>query len=251
MSLDNFKKGQSSDISCIKANKFSAAVFWGSIWGLAEATLGYLLHVSKIPGLAGAVMPAVAFYLLYRLYRQTGSTASVISASLMAAGLKGLDIMFSPLGFMDIINPAQAIILEGLVAAACLKILDREVCRQSQFILTGLLFSFGSNLAYGLMTLAASLAFKLSNIFQAEPARLVKFFLLSPLVTAGLLATASIIRSLAKRIKDKESLYMDSSSFQAACRLKNCIEQAPFRPDVSLAVFILAVLANLIQLWSW
>jgi len=31
----------------------AAALFYGSVWGLGEATLGHLLHLTRVPGLPG------------------------------------------------------------------------------------------------------------------------------------------------------------------------------------------------------
>lgn len=39
---------------------FATALFWGSVWGLAEATLGHLLHLARVPGLPGLAMVPVA-----------------------------------------------------------------------------------------------------------------------------------------------------------------------------------------------
>jgi hypothetical protein len=253
ISFYKFKNRQPSEKKSMGKKMISAAIFWGSIWGLAEATLGYLLHVSKIPGLAGAVMSAVAFYLLYRLYQQTGYVAAVISASLIAAGLKGLDMIFSPLGFIDIVNPVQAIILEGLAAAASLKILERGPNRRSTFILSGLLFSFGSNLAYGLISFIESLAFYSGNIFQTGPVSLAKFFLLSPLVTGffvigWLMAGKITANNQGRKLKQVDSI-RPHRLYPVADQLRKFFDRNPSRPAVSLSIFVVAVLTHLNQLW--
>ncbi|MCX6572937.1 MAG: hypothetical protein NTX99_02995 [Candidatus Aminicenantes bacterium] len=36
------------------------ALFWGSVWGLAEATPWHLLHLARVPVLPGLVMVPVA-----------------------------------------------------------------------------------------------------------------------------------------------------------------------------------------------
>ena len=253
ISFYKFKNGQEPQPRYPGGNWLSAAIFWGSIWGLAEATLGYLLHVSKIPGLAGAVMSAVAFFLLYRLYQQTGYVAAVISASLIAAGLKGLDIILSPLGFIDIVNPVQAIILEGLAAAASLKILERGSNRRSTFILSGLLFSSGSNLAYGLISFIESLVFYSGNIFQTEPVSLARFFLLSPLVTASILTVWLLTGKVQgqvqyRKLKQAASVRTDGLA-EIEGQPQTFLDWLGFRPAVSSAIFVVAVLTHLNQLW--
>lgn len=253
ISFYKFKNGQEPQPRYPGGNWLSAAIFWGSIWGLAEATLGYLLHVSKIPGLAGAVMSAVAFFLLYRLYQQTGSAAAVIGASLVAAGLKSLDIVVSPVGLMDVINPVQAIILEGLAAAASLKILERGSNRRSTFILSSLLFSSGSNLAYGLISFIESLAFYSGNIFQTEPVSLARFFLLSPLVTASILTAWLLTGKVQgqvqyRKLKQAASVRTDGLA-EIEGQPQTFLDRLGFRPAVSSAIFVVAVLTHLNQLW--
>jgi len=198
-------------------------------------------------------MATIAFYFLYRLYQPTGSAAAVIGASLVAAGLKSLDIVVSPVGLMDVINPVQAIIIEGLAAAASLKILERGPNRQSTFILSGLLFSFGSNLAYGLISFIESLAFYSGNIFQTGPVSLAKFFLLSPLVTGffvigWLMAGKITVNNQGRKLKQVDSI-RPHRLYPVADQLRKFFDRNPSRPAVSLSIFVVAVLTHLNQLW--
>ncbi|HQO76870.1 MAG TPA: hypothetical protein PLB50_09350 [Candidatus Saccharicenans sp.] len=254
ISFYKFKNGQEPQPRYPGGNWLSTVIFWGSIWGLAEATLGYLLHVSKIPGLAGAVMSAVAFFLLYRLYQQTGSAAAVIGASLVAAGLKSLDIVVSPVGLMDVINPVQAIIIEGLVATLALKVLNRRPVRSRlRIVISGLLFSFGSNLAYGLISFIESLAFHSGNIFQTEPVSLARFFLLSPLVTGffvigWLMAGKITVNNQGRKLKQVDSI-RPHRLYPVADQLRKFFDRNPSRPAVSSGIFVVAVLTHLNQLW--
>lgn len=116
--------------------------FLGLALGLSRSYCRLFIAFIKGSGLAGAVMATIAFYFLNRLYQQTGSAEAVVFSSFLAAGLKGLDLIFSPLSFMDIINPAQAIIIEGLLAALALQVLSRESIHSSPRIVPScLLFS--------------------------------------------------------------------------------------------------------------
>jgi len=254
ISFYKFKNRQPSEKKFMGKKMISTVIFWGSLWGLTEATLGYLLHLIKIPGLAGAVMATIAFYFLYRLYQPTGSAAAVIGASLVAAGLKSLDIVVSPVGLMDVINPVQAIIIEGLVATLALKVLNRRPVRSRlRIVISGLLFSFGSNLAYGLISFIESLAFYSGNIFQTGPVSLAKFFLLSPLVTGffvigWLMAGKITVNNQGRKLKQVDSI-RPHRLYPVADQLRKFFDRNPSRPAVSLSIFVVAVLTHLNQLW--
>jgi len=98
----------------------SLVLFYGGLWGLAEATLGYLLHFLP-SGVAGMIMFPVAFYFMFNLYKTTGLQSAVIMAGCVAAGIKltGLAIPYPSL--MSVINPAVSILLESLVIFAFVK----------------------------------------------------------------------------------------------------------------------------------
>ncbi len=239
--------------NCLAQEKrFSALIFWGSLWGLTEASLGFLLHGLKIPGLAGSVLPAIAFYFLYRLYQSAGSAGDVIGASLIAAGLKSLDIAVSPVDLMSVINPVRAIIFEGLVAALALQVLNRRPVRSMvRIILSGLLFPFGSSLAYGLTAFIESSVFHSGNIFQTEPVNLIRFFLLSPLVTAFVITSWL----MAGKVKDKSQCrkLLRTDSIRTDClseisgQPETFLNRLSTRPSVSLVIFTVAVYIHLIS----
>jgi hypothetical protein len=254
MNFYNFKNGQEPQPGFPGGNRLSTVIFWGSLWGLTEATLGYLLHLIKIPGLAGAVMATIAFYFLYRLYQPTGSAAAVIGASLVAAGLKSLDIVVSPVGLMDVINPVQAIIIEGLVAALALKVLSRRPVRSRlRIILYGLLFPFGSNLAYGLASFIESSVFHSGNIFQTEPVSLARFFLLSPLVTAFIVTSWLMAGKVQGQVQYRKIKQADSVRTDCLAEIEGqsqtFLERLSSRPAVSLAILAVAILSHFHQLW--
>jgi hypothetical protein len=51
---------------------FRAAFYAGALWGFAEATLGCLLHLARVPGLPGAVMAPFGLLLMGRASSGTG-----------------------------------------------------------------------------------------------------------------------------------------------------------------------------------
>lgn len=91
-----------------------AALFYGSVWGLGEATLGHLLHLVRVPGLPGLVMFPFAVLVMGRALARSSSATVVFFAGAVAAGFKFLDLLLPGTDFLAVINPAQAILLEAL-----------------------------------------------------------------------------------------------------------------------------------------
>lgn len=94
-------------------------IFWGALWGIAEATLGYVLHRAAIaiPGLPGFVMFPVAFYFMRRAYKATGQAQAVVSVAAVAAMIKCVDFLVPGNDPIRIVNPALSIMMEGLAVA--------------------------------------------------------------------------------------------------------------------------------------
>jgi len=101
-----------------RAGFLIAALFYGSLWGLGEATLGHLLHLARVPGLPGLVMVPFGVLVMGRVLAQTGSAAAVFSTGVIAAGYKFLNLLLPGTDILAVVNPAQAIILEALAASA-------------------------------------------------------------------------------------------------------------------------------------
>jgi hypothetical protein len=99
----------------MKKNVFTI-IFWGSLWGLAEATLGFILHLLAValPGVPGFFMFPVAFYFMKKVYDATGKASSVFYISLVAASIKMADFLLPLADPIRIVNPALSIVLEGL-----------------------------------------------------------------------------------------------------------------------------------------
>jgi hypothetical protein len=90
------------------------ALFWGAAWGLAEATAGHVLHVLRVPGLAGFVMVPAGVILMSLAVRDSGRPGAAALASLIAAAFKALDFLLPPADALAVLRPAAAILAEGL-----------------------------------------------------------------------------------------------------------------------------------------
>jgi len=109
-----------------RASGASAALLFGSLWGLAEATAGYALHALRVPGLAGCLMFPLGFLLMSRAYARNGRPTAAILTSWVAASIKLVDFLIPGADAMAVLNPAQAILFQGLAAAGLLSVFGTE-----------------------------------------------------------------------------------------------------------------------------
>lgn len=111
-----------------KTKNISTIIFFGAIWGIVEATLGYVLHI--IPGLSlylsGSVLFAFASYILYRAYQKTKSKMSLVYIGGVAALIKATNFFLPVTNIFKVINPIGSIILESLVVLAVIMLISHE-----------------------------------------------------------------------------------------------------------------------------
>lgn len=91
------------------------ALCWGSLWGLAEATLGHILHLVRIPGLAGFVMFPMGVFFMTKAYQDSKNLNVILTTSIVAATIKLSNMLFPGTSPFDVLRPAIAIISESLV----------------------------------------------------------------------------------------------------------------------------------------
>ena len=100
-----------------------AVCMTGAIWGIFEATVGYLLHLLPIR-IGFLVWYPVAAFFLMTAYRTTGRKPAVLGVAVLAAAIKLLNLMLP--GRIDrVINPAVSILLEGLAVFAAIYAFER------------------------------------------------------------------------------------------------------------------------------
>jgi hypothetical protein len=102
-----------------------AALFWGAVWGLGEATLGHLFHLARVPGLAGLVMFPFGVLVMGRVLARSGGAAAVFTTGIVAAGFKFLDLLLPGTDVLAVLNPARAILLEALAAAVWVSLMNK------------------------------------------------------------------------------------------------------------------------------
>lgn len=105
---------------------FRAAFYAGALWGFAEATLGYLLHLAHVPGLPGAVMAPIGLLLMGRAFIRTRKARVIPAVALTAAAFKLSTLLVPGINVLAVINPVQAILLESIAAMALALIFGRS-----------------------------------------------------------------------------------------------------------------------------
>lgn len=96
-------------------SKISTILFWGSLWGILEATLGWFLHLIHFNGVVLVLYPFGLMCMLLAA-KQTTKTSSIIQVAAVASVIKLVNLFMYPVvPVYYVLNPAVAIFLEGLV----------------------------------------------------------------------------------------------------------------------------------------
>lgn len=168
-----------------------SALFFGGLWGLAEASLGYLLHLwgRAAPGLAGYIMFPIGFLLMYQAFRDAGRVEAVPAAALVAAAAKAASALLPGVGLLFVTNPVLAILAEGLVVFLGLRLV---AFRASPLLPAKILaVSLGWRLLF--LALVAVLPVQ-KGILSKGPGALLGFLLVEPAVNTLLLVPLAWLR---------------------------------------------------------
>ncbi len=158
-------------------------IFYGAIWGIVEATLGYLLHFAP-PTIAGLIMFPIATFILIKAYRSTGSRSSLLYIGLIAASIKAVDFMLPGMMVFKTINPIISIVLESLVVFVALPILSSK--KTIKRVLGAISTSITWRTGFVLYMLIQYLVTKNATIYITSPTYSLSFVMISGLI-GGLL----------------------------------------------------------------
>lgn len=165
-----------------KSFKLAAQIiFFGAIWGLAEATFGYLLHFLP-PTAAGLVMFPVAVFILVKAYKSMGSRWALIFVGMVAAGIKAVDFLLPGMSVFKTINPMISIVFETLVVAVAYPMLTSA--KQPARIVASFGVSVGWRLGYIIYMLAQFLVLGNMTKFISDPMLTLQFVLLNGVLSA-------------------------------------------------------------------
>jgi hypothetical protein len=199
------------------------SLFWGALWGIAEATLGYLAHlIAVIPGIAGFIMFPIGFYFMTRAYRAVGKTGVLFSTAAVAAGIKLVDLFLPGLSPIKTVNPALSILMEALVVMAVLKLGDGVRVEAGRFrFREALAVSAGWRLGFLFYSLLLFVFAVSVEFIQIGLVHILRFMLLESVVNALIIVGY---------LKMEKILKWDKWSF------------AGVRPAVACSVFAAAIL---------
>ncbi len=120
---------------------FLYVLFYGALWGLLEATLGYGLKFLP-PLVSGSVMFPIGAAIMLHAYQKTQSQKAILYVGLIAASIKAVDFMLPGLPTIMTYNPMISIVLQSLAVLSLLPLLKNQKTgvRFSAFLGAGLLW---------------------------------------------------------------------------------------------------------------
>lgn len=155
-------------------------IFWGSLWGLAEATLGTLFHV--VPWIAGFFMFPIGFYFMKKALNDSGKLISIFHTASIAAGIKLTGLLLPFQHPAKVLNPAASIMMEAAAVILFFSIFNYQ---RSNFKLREILsVTLGWRLifiTYHITLLTFSLY---DGILQMTTITMVRFLVLETIINA-------------------------------------------------------------------
>lgn len=93
-----------------------AVLFYGGIWGVFEATVGYLLHLLPF-SIGWLVWYPIACFFMLQVYIKTKQVKSILLIGLLSCAIKLTNLML-PVRIDRVLNPAVSILFEAITMAA-------------------------------------------------------------------------------------------------------------------------------------
>ncbi len=113
----------------MKNNKMQTVLtilFFGAIWGIVEATVGYLLHTIFPVFLSGTLMFPFVAYIVMKAYRTLGSRKSLVWVGIVAALIKAVDFFMPQVTYFKTLNPMIFIVVEALMVALVIGVFEKD-----------------------------------------------------------------------------------------------------------------------------
>lgn len=124
-----------------KQTLFMYVVFFGSIWGILEATLGYGLQF--LPELvSGSIMFPIGATIMLYAYKNTDSKKAMIYVAIIAASIKAVNFLFPGLMPIKTYNPMISIMLQGFAMVSVIALFNQKslVVKISSFVIASILW---------------------------------------------------------------------------------------------------------------
>ena len=115
-----------------KLNLLWAVLFWGSIWGIVEASMGWLMHAAQIHHGTSNILYAFGIVCMFAAATRSGKGAqAVMLTAVVAAAIKLIDFVL-PGSAWSVLHPAFFILLEGAMTAVISQIFAIQPRRERQ-----------------------------------------------------------------------------------------------------------------------
>lgn len=177
-------------------------LFYGSVWGFAEATLGYMLHIFTVP-FTGFFMFPLGFYFMRRAAIETDQNRAPFYVALVAAAIKLVDLFLPNVMLIKVFNPALAIVLQGIGVSVFLSIRHKDTIQRA------LAASFSWRLAFiGFVYMEGLMGYQV-RLLNSGTAEIVRYLTLDAIVNAV------IIYAIVKLLQFKKIEVKPSFAFVA------------------------------------
>ncbi len=163
-------------------------VFFGSVWGISEATFGHVLHLLPLPGVAGDLMFVVACLCMSAVWKRSGRIWAMPAVAMIAMLIKSVDFLLPGTPPAMVINPITALLAETLVFFAGCRLL--EIYSKPMTITAALAISLTWRCGYFLIASLGSAFLALPNLMVQSPDFHFSFILFHGLVGAVMLRLA-------------------------------------------------------------
>ncbi len=211
-------------------NKLSPIIFWGALWGLEEATLGHLLHISPI-NLGWMFWFPLAYFFMLQVYKKTHQLSTVILTSFVAAGIKLINIWMTP-NLLIIICPVLSVIIEGCTFFLAGKIFTE---RQRPLVIT--LQTFIISLSWRILYVIAILTIP-SEIMPLYPygaiGPFIKFVFMEGILNGALILISTML-------SEKLSRYLRKRNIINSTGLCTALRDVSAKPVISFSLFVFAL----------
>ena len=115
-----------------KLNLLWTVLFWGSMWGIVEASLGWLLHAVQLHHGISTILYAFGIGCMFAAATRSGKGAmAVMLTAVVASAIKLVDF-FLPGSPQSVLHPALYILLEGAMTAVISQIFSIQPRREPQ-----------------------------------------------------------------------------------------------------------------------
>lgn len=212
-------------------------IFWGALWGLVEATLGHLLHVTAF-NIGWFFWFPLAYFFMSMVYKQTGRLNSILFTSMVAVAIKLLNL-FITVNLVIVICPALSILLEGISLFAVLKLIDWKKYAQKYKIAEIVFVSCLWRILF-LVTLLALPTWIMPTYPFKGILTIFKFILYEGILNSVFIYGIITLAMNISKIKNKKNTYIHA--FTEKIIKSKVIENISVNPLISLSILMIALI---------